>query len=139
MIACQLTRTKLHKKKKKKVYFILSPLFQIFQFVSIFNLKKFNFLLYVLDATYWRKIGEDEIANTLKAMEELNTNVAKNVIIFVGDGMSLPTVTAGRIYRAQQEARNAGKEEVNGEESFLTFEKFPHAGLSKVIFASTNV
>jgi alkaline phosphatase len=95
--------------------------------------------MYVLDATYWRKIGEGEIANTLKAMEELNTNVAKNVIIFVGDGMSLPTVTAGRIYRAQQEARNAGKEEVNGEESFLTFEKFPHAGLSKVIIVSTIV
>jgi alkaline phosphatase len=112
---------------------MLNPLFQIFQFVSIFNIKKLNFFTYVLDATYWRKIGEDEIANTLKAMEELNTNVAKNVIIFVGDGMSLPTVTAGRIYRAQQEARNAGKEEVNGEESFLTFEKFPHAGLSKVI------
>ena len=70
-------------------------------------------------------------------MEEINTNVAKNVIIFVGDGMSLPTVTAGRIYRAQQEARSAGKE-VNGEESLLAFEKFPHAGLSKVIICVSS-
>jgi alkaline phosphatase len=31
--------------------------------------------------------------------------LAKNVIIFVGDGMSLPTVTASRIYKAQYKAR----------------------------------
>jgi alkaline phosphatase len=85
------------------------------------------------------QLGRDAIRESLEGSADINTNVAKNVIIFVGDGMSLPTVTAGRIYRAQQEARNAGKEEVNGEESFLTFEKFPHAGLSKVIFAFTTV
>jgi len=33
-------------------------------------------------------------------MKERNTNVAKNIIIFVGDGMSLQTVT-GTIVGAQ--------------------------------------
>jgi alkaline phosphatase len=64
-------------------------------------------------------------------MSKINTNLAKNVIIFVGDGMHLPTVTASRIYKAQYNGRKKGKE-VRGEESLLFFEKFPHVGLSKV-------
>ena len=52
-------------------------------------------------------------------------NVAKNVIIFVGDGMSLPTLTASRVYKSQKE----GKE--NSEGSLLFLETFPHVGLSK--------
>lgn len=50
---------------------------------------------------------------------------AKNVIIFIGDGMGISTVTAARIYKGQK----AGK---SGEEATLTFEEFPHTGLSKV-------
>jgi alkaline phosphatase len=45
------------------------------------------------DYSYWHKIGIDEIDSSLKALNDRNTNVAKNVIIFVGDGMSLTTVT----------------------------------------------
>ena len=30
------------------------------------------------------------------------TNVAKNVILFIGDGMSLPTVAAARILKGEQ-------------------------------------
>ena len=30
-----------------------------------------------------------------------NTNAAKNIILFVGDGMSIPTITAGRINEGQ--------------------------------------
>lgn len=58
--------------------------------------------------------------------------MAKNVIVFIGDGMSLPTLTASRIYKAQYEARQSGAS-VNGEETYLSFEKFPHIGLSKVL------
>jgi alkaline phosphatase len=61
----------------------------------------------------------------------VNTNLAKNVIIFVGDGMSIPTLTASRIYKAQYQGRKQGKH-VSGEETLLTFEKFPNVGLSKV-------
>jgi alkaline phosphatase len=49
---------------------------------------------------------------------------AKNVIIFIGDGMGMSTITAARIYKGQL----AGK---SGEENQLTFEKFPNIGLSK--------
>lgn len=49
---------------------------------------------------------------------------AKNIILFVGDGMGVSTVTAARIFAGQQ---NGG----NGEENALFFETFPHLALSK--------
>jgi len=53
-----------------------------------------------------------------------NLNMAKNVILFLGDGMGPSTVTAGRIHAGQK----LGK---LGEEHFLDFEKFQHVGLVK--------
>ncbi|OZG74995.1 alkaline phosphatase [Hahella sp. CCB-MM4] len=49
---------------------------------------------------------------------------AKNVILFVGDGMGISTVTAARILDGQQKG-------MPGEENFLSFGKFPFTGLSK--------
>jgi alkaline phosphatase len=49
---------------------------------------------------------------------------AKNIILFVGDGMSLPTVAASRIYEAQLKGNS-------GEENLLSFETMPYTGLSK--------
>lgn len=49
---------------------------------------------------------------------------AKNIIVFIGDGMSIGTITAGRIYAGQQ----AGK---TGEESILAMDTLPHVALSK--------
>ncbi len=53
-----------------------------------------------------------------------NTRRAKNVILFVGDGMDLTTTTAARIFDGQ----SRGEE---GEENFLSFERFPSIALSK--------
>lgn len=53
-----------------------------------------------------------------------NTKEAKGIILFVGDGMSVPTVTAGRIYAGQKNGQA-------GEEHQLSFERFPYAGLVK--------
>ncbi len=53
-----------------------------------------------------------------------NTGRAKNVILFVGDGMGISTVTAGRIYEGQ-------KRGVDGESNSLTMERLPYAALSK--------
>ncbi len=56
--------------------------------------------------------------------------VAKNVVLFVGDGMGAQTVTAARIYKGQK-----GGEDVtdkNGEGEELLWERFPAVGLSKV-------
>jgi len=55
--------------------------------------------------------------------------VAKNVILFLGDGMSIPTVTAARILKGQLAGHT-------GEESALSFDKFPYTALSKVSTAS---
>src|SRR5688500_11398149 len=49
---------------------------------------------------------------------------AKNVIVFLGDGMSLPTVAAARILEGQRSGSP-------GEENSLAFERFPHTALSK--------
>ncbi|NXT33516.1 PPBI1 phosphatase, partial [Pelecanoides urinatrix] len=49
---------------------------------------------------------------------------AKNIILFLGDGMGLPTVSAARIYKGQL----AGG---SGEESVLAMETFPHVALAK--------
>ena len=51
----------------------------------------------------------------------------KNVILFIGDGMSLTTVTAARIYRGQQ------KQQRSGEELYLAWEEFPETALLKVM------
>ncbi|MCG9696039.1 alkaline phosphatase [Shewanella sp. Isolate11] len=51
---------------------------------------------------------------------------AKNVILFVGDGMGISTLTAARIYQGQQQNGNQG-----GEENLLSFEKFNHTALVK--------
>jgi len=49
---------------------------------------------------------------------------AKNVILFVGDGMGISTVTAARILEGQ----NRGE---SGEENSLSFDKFPQTALVK--------
>jgi len=60
-----------------------------------------------------------------KAKLQLRTNKAKNVIIFLGDGMSLTTLTATRIYKGQLQ-------NTTGESEHLSFEQFPFTGISKV-------
>lgn len=68
----------------------------------------------------------DSLEEALK-LQSLNQNVAKNVIVFVGDGMGLTTTTAARILKGQL----AGNP---GEETVLNFEAFPYAAYSKVCF-----
>jgi len=53
-----------------------------------------------------------------------NTSRAKNVILFVGDGMGISTMTAGRIYEGQ-------KRGVDGESNILAMERLPFATLSQ--------
>ena len=71
----------------------------------------------VVDKKYWHDVGAQELKEALAYA--WNTNVAKNVVLFVGDGMSPDTIAASRIYRA-------------GESSYLAWERFPHVGLLKV-------
>ena len=60
-------------------------------------------------------------------MQKLTTNnnfKAKNVILFIGDGMGISTLTAARILQGQQN-------NMSGEENKLSFEVFPHSALVK--------
>jgi len=49
---------------------------------------------------------------------------ARNVILFIGDGMGISTVTAARIFDGQSLG-------LSGEEHSLAFDKFPHVALVK--------
>lgn len=68
--------------------------------------------------------AQDYLHNKLD-INKVNTNRAKNIIFFLGDGLSVPTITAARIYQGQLHNKT-------GEEDELFFEKFPYTGLSKV-------
>lgn len=57
---------------------------------------------------------------------------AKNVILFVGDGMGISTVTAARIYEGQKRGQS-------GEENLLSFEKFPQTALVKTYNTDAQV
>lgn len=60
----------------------------------------------------------------LQALAQSLRGEAKNVILFVGDGMGISTVTAARILEGQMKG-------LDGEENKLSFGEFPFAGLSK--------
>lgn len=53
-----------------------------------------------------------------------NRHRARNLILFIGDGMGVSTVTAARILQGQQRGEP-------GEENQLSFERFPYLALSK--------
>ena len=71
----------------------------------------------------WFDAGQEYI-ETAKNLRRIK-HQAKNVILFVGDGLGVSTVTAARILEGQQ----MGKP---GEEHSLFFEKLPYVALSKV-------
>lgn len=57
---------------------------------------------------------------------------AKNVILFIGDGMGVSTVTAARIYAGQKQGQS-------GEEYVLPFETFEHVALVKTYNSNAQV
>lgn len=67
---------------------------------------------------------QDETPNSQIQTGEPVAPLATNVILFVGDGMGVSTVTAIRILDGQQKG-------MSGEENVLSFERFPHVALSK--------
>lgn len=76
------------------------------------------------DQNYWREYGEKHLHRILKSQGIRGVDVARNVIFFVGDGMSLTTIAAGRVLKGQMSKKS-------GEEAEMVFESFPHLGLAK--------
>lgn len=70
----------------------------------------------------WFTAGSEKVVE--KADLSRETQRAKNVILFVGDGMGISTLTAARILQGQL----AGGD---GEENLLSFEAFPYSALVK--------
>lgn len=58
------------------------------------------------------------------AVQEPGAPAAKNVVLFIGDGMGVSTVTAARIFDGQSRG-------LQGEEHVLSFERFPNVALVK--------
>jgi alkaline phosphatase len=64
-----------------------------------------------------------------KKQQKIRTGRAKNVILFIGDGMGVSTLTAARIFEGQMRGES-------GEENRLSFENFPYSALSKTYSAN---
>nr|UXP86334.1 membrane-bound alkaline phosphatase isoform X1 [Megoura viciae] len=82
------------------------------------------------DRQYWIENGKEKVTEKVKYVNK--RGVAKNIIMFLGDGMSLTTLTASRIYKGQMEKRS-------GENEYLSFEKFPFVGMSKTYCVDKQV
>ncbi len=65
---------------------------------------------------FWRQSGQNALNE--KVSQKQNLNRAKNLILFIGDGMGLSTLMATRSY-------------LNDVQTKLSFEQFPYSGLSK--------
>ncbi|XP_074162072.1 alkaline phosphatase, tissue-nonspecific isozyme [Sminthopsis crassicaudata] len=83
------------------------------------------------DPQYWRDQAQRTLQHALK-LQELNTHVAKNVILFLGDGMGVSTVTATRILKGQMHHKL-------GEDYQLEMDKFPHVALAKTYNTNAQV
>jgi alkaline phosphatase len=77
----------------------------------------------------WFRAGRIAVLDRKLVNELPNILRAKNVILFVGDGMGVSTVTASRILDGQLKGKD-------GEFNRLSFEKFPYLALS--VTASAN-
>jgi len=75
--------------------------------------------------TDWHALADREIANAIYVTDNVIKNTAKNVIMFLGDGLGVTTTASARVYHAQM--RNLDHEDI-----YLSYEKFPHVGLSRV-------
>ncbi|XP_037626473.1 intestinal-type alkaline phosphatase-like [Sebastes umbrosus] len=75
-----------------------------------------------LQASYWNNKGRQALYTALN--NQPNIHQAKNIILFLGDGMGVSTVTAARILKGQLAGHS-------GEETSLVMDTFPHLALSK--------
>jgi alkaline phosphatase len=78
----------------------------------------------------WFREGQQRLAAAER--ERPRTGRAKNVIVFIGDGMDLTTVTAARILEGQRRGES-------GEENFLAWERFPDVALAKTYDTNQQV
>ncbi|MCR9279064.1 MAG: alkaline phosphatase [Pseudomonadaceae bacterium] len=72
------------------------------------------------------------VAGWVSAADDEPTAKARNVILFIGDGMGISTITAARIFDGQQRGEP-------GEENSLSFERFENVALVKTYNTNAQV
>ena len=80
----------------------------------------------------WFEEGRQTVAENQRQLNSAPTGMAQNIILFVGDGMGISTVTAARIFEGQLRGDT-------GEENILSFEEFPNLALSKTYNTNAQV
>jgi len=78
------------------------------------------------------KVSAHLEARSTKLHRSLNKKTAKNLIIFIGDGMGISTITAARIFDGQSQG-------LKGEEHSLAFEDFENLALVKTYNTNAQV
>ncbi|KAG7311925.1 hypothetical protein JYU34_001347 [Plutella xylostella] len=81
-------------------------------------------------ADYWHAEAQAALAARLAAPEP--PRAARSVIMFLGDGLSVPTLAAARALQGQLQGRP-------GEEARLAFETFPVTGLAKTYCVDAQI
>ena len=82
-----------------------------------------------LESEYWQTQAQQQLRHLLyqdQSSSHAGNRTAKNVILFMGDGMSIHTLTATRSYLGDPSKQ-------------LSFEKFPYFGLSKTYCVDAQV
>uniref|UniRef100_A0AAV2KWI8 Alkaline phosphatase n=1 Tax=Knipowitschia caucasica TaxID=637954 RepID=A0AAV2KWI8_KNICA len=85
---------------------------------------------YERDPSFWDAQARHSLDAALK-LRPLQHR-AKNIILFLGDGMGVSTVSAARILRGQMKGRS-------GEETVLSMDTFPYVALSKTYSVDKQV
>jgi len=83
----------------------------------------------IAGAEFWVKHAQDELKRKVDFKETANMEgIAKNILFFLGDGMSVPTITAARILKGQK----VDSDVTWGEEASLYMDSLPNIAVSKV-------
>lgn len=106
---------------------LLGPAVQAMDWVTMHNQEDYD---HEKEPGYWDAQARQSLdaALRLRPLE----HQAKNIILFLGDGMGVSTVSAARILRGQMEGRS-------GEETVLTMDSFPYVALSKTYSVDKQV
>lgn len=75
--------------------------------------------------TFWYDVGSDYLIKNINSNQKSTNQVAKNVVILIGDGMGISTITATRIYKGQRSGKS-------GEDHKLIYDNFDNVALVKV-------
>lgn len=116
----------------KKIFFLSSIILTLIQIIVITDCRTFS-SPNSDDKDYFHNYNVKYLSKILKSSGlNSNKNIAKNVILFVGDGMSFATIAAGRVLKGQNQ-------EKSGEETDLVFESFENLGLAKTYNTDSQV